>query len=302
MSRGTDMRASAPLLELRNVTKVFGGGGFRSRSGVVALKDFSITIDTETPTIIAVVGESGSGKSTMANLLLGLEAPTSGKALYKGREVDSLSGRDRRAFRKDVQAIFQDPFGTYNSFYKVDHVLTTPLAKFKIASSKEEGRQMIETALQAVGLRPEDTLGRYPHQLSGGQRQRTMVARTLLLRPKLIIADEPVSMIDASLRVTVLGNLLQLKEEFGISLVYITHDLATAYQISDRIIVMHRGAVVEDGHPEVVVKRPTHAYTQLLISSIPHPDPNRSWGDDLVAASPLSGEPLPVDEHTARVH
>jgi peptide/nickel transport system ATP-binding protein len=180
-----------------------------------------------------------------------------------------------------VQAIFQDPYGVYNSFYKVDHVLTTPIAKFQMAKSKEETRKLIEQALVAVGLRPEETLGRFPHQLSGGQRQRTMIARTLLLRPKIIVADEPVSMVDASLRVTILSNLLKLKQQFGISLVYITHDLATAYQISDHIIVLHKGVVVEEGDPEQVVKHPEHPYTKLLIGSIPQADPNKSWGDGL---------------------
>jgi ABC-type glutathione transport system ATPase component len=270
---------ATPLIELRNVTKTFGGGGFRHRSSVVALNDFSLAIDAKPATIVAVVGESGSGKSTMANLILGLETPTSGLALYNGKEIRSLGRGERRTYRREVQAIFQDPFGVYNPFYKVDHVLTTPIAKFKMASSRDEERRMIDQALRAVGLRPEETLGRFPHQMSGGQRQRTMVARTLLLRPKVIVADEPVSMVDASLRVTVLGNLLQLKEQFGISLIYITHDLATAYQISDRIIVLHRGIVVEDGHPEQVVKHPQHDYTKLLIGSIPHPDPNRAWGD-----------------------
>ena len=149
---------------------------------------------------------------------------------------------------------------------------------------------MIESALEAVGLRPEETLGRFPHQLSGGQRQRIMVARTLLLRPKVIVADEPVSMVDASLRVTVLGNLLQLKREFGISLIYITHDLATAYQISDRIIVLNRGEVVEEGDPEQIVKHPQHPYTQLLIGSIPLPDPKRRWGDTLPDEHLVAGE------------
>jgi peptide/nickel transport system ATP-binding protein len=215
----------------------------------------------------------------MANLLLGLEMPTSGEVLYNGKDLRQLSRGEWRTFRRDVQAIFQDPFGVYNSFYKVDHVLTTPIAKFKLARSREEGRQLIEQALRAVGLQPEETLGRYPHQLSGGQRQRTMIARTLLLRPRIIVADEPVSMIDASLRVTVLANLLQLKRQFGISLIYITHDLATAYQISDRIIVLHQGTVVEEGETEHVVKRPEHPYTRLLISSIPPPNPERAWGD-----------------------
>jgi peptide/nickel transport system ATP-binding protein len=269
-----------PLLELRDVTKTFSSSnGFRQRHKVVALNNFSVTIDGETPEIAAVVGESGSGKSTMANLLLGFETPTSGAALYHGKDLRDANRDEQRAFRRDVQAVFQDPFGAYNSFYKVDHVLTTPIAKFRLAKSREDTRRMIDGALRAVGLRPEETLGRFPHQLSGGQRQRVMVARTLLLRPKVIIADEPVSMVDASLRLTVLRNLLLLKEQYGISLIYITHDLATAYQISDRIIVLHRGVVVEEGHPEQVVKNPQHAYTQLLINSIPSPDPTLGWGD-----------------------
>jgi ABC-type oligopeptide transport system ATPase subunit len=282
----------SPLLELRNVNKVFGSGGFFRQRRVVALQDFSLVIGGEQPTITAVVGESGSGKTTMANLLLGLETPTAGAVLYKGKDLRRCSRQEGRAFRRDVQAIFQDPFGVYNSFYKVDHVLTVPIAKFHLARSREEGQRLIEQALRAVGLRPEETLGRFPHQLSGGQRQRTMVARTLLLRPKVIVADEPVSMVDASLRVTVLANLLQLKQEFGISLIYITHDLATAYQISDRIIVLYRGAVVEAGDPEQVVKRPEHPYTKLLISSIPLPDPEHAWGEatpeeSLVASGPV---------------
>jgi peptide/nickel transport system ATP-binding protein len=270
-----------PLLELRDVTKVYGGGGLFSQRRTVALREFSLAIEAQPPTIIAVVGESGSGKTTMARLLLGLETPTSGAVLYKGKDIRHASRAERREIRRDLQAIFQDPFGVYNPFYRVDHVLTTPIAKFRLARSREEARHQIDQALRAVGLRPEETLGRFPHQLSGGQRQRIMVARTLLLRPKVIVADEPVSMVDASLRVTVLANLLQLKEEFGISLIYITHDLATAYQISDKIIVLHRGEVVEQGDPEEVVKRPQHPYTKLLIGSIPLPDPKRGWGETL---------------------
>jgi peptide/nickel transport system ATP-binding protein len=270
-----------PIIELRNVSKVFGGGGMFGGRQVVALKNFSHAIETEPATITAVVGESGSGKSTMANLLLGLEVPSEGDVLYNGKDLRKLSREERRTFRREVQAIFQDPYGVYNSFYKVDHVLTTPVAKFKMATSREETRKLIEQALLDVGLRPEETLGRYPHQLSGGQRQRTMIARTLLLRPKIIVADEPVSMVDASLRVTILANLLKLKRDFGISLVYITHDLATAYQISDHIIVLHRGEVVEEGDPEQVVKHPQHAYTKLLIGSIPQADPNLQWGEGL---------------------
>jgi peptide/nickel transport system ATP-binding protein len=286
----------SPLLELRNVTKEYGGG-FLSQRKVVALQDFSHAIETKPATITAIVGESGSGKTTMARILLGLETPTSGAVLYKGKDLRRHSRQERREFRRDLQAIFQDPFEVYNSFYKVDHVLTVPIAKFHLARSKDEARQLIEQALEAVGLRPEETLGRYPHQLSGGQRQRTMVARTLLLRPKVIVADEPVSMVDASLRVTVLANLLQLKQEYGISLVYITHDLATAYQISDHIIVLHRGLVVEEGDPEQIVKRPQHPYTRLLISSIPLPDPDRPWGAVASVSEGPSMTSMGVDGH-----
>jgi len=271
---------TAPLIELRHVRKVFSGGTMFSRREVAALKDFSLSIDAERSSITAVVGESGSGKTTMARLLLGLEMPSAGQVFYRGTDLRQLSKSEWRDFRKNVQAIFQDPFGVYNSFYKVDHVLDTPLRKFKLASSRDEARRMMEQALRQVGLQPEYTLGRYPHQLSGGQRQRTMVARTLLLRPRVIVADEPVSMIDASLRATVLGNLLQLKRQFGISLVYITHDLTTAYQISDQIIVLYQGDVVEAGDPEQIVRAPKHPYTQLLIRSIPEPDPDQRWGDD----------------------
>ena len=266
------------LLEARNVTKVFGGGLFQRQQNV-ALKDFSLAIDAERPSIIAVVGESGSGKTTMGRLLLGFETPTQGEVLYQGKDLRRFSTEDWRRFRRDVQAIFQDPFGVFNSFYKVDHVLTTPLEKFGLADSKEQARAAIEKALRAVGLRPADTLGRYPSQLSGGQRQRVMAARALLLRPKLIIADEPVSMVDASLRVTVLNNLLQLKQEFGISIIYITHDLTTAYQISDSILVLYHGQVVEQGNVELV-KNPQHPYTKLLISSIPLPDPKQRWAEE----------------------
>jgi peptide/nickel transport system ATP-binding protein len=282
--------AVTPLIELRNVTKEFGGGGMFSKRKVVALDNFSYSIESEPATITAVVGESGSGKSTMANMLLGLDRPSSGTVFYKGKDIWTFSRRERRTFRREVQAIFQDPYGVYNSFYKVDHVLETPVKKFKMATSREDERRQIEQALLAVGLRPEETLGRYPHQLSGGQRQRTMIARTLLLRPRIIVADEPVSMVDASLRVTILASLLRLKRDFGISLLYITHDLATAYQISDHIMVLNKGVVVEQGDPEQVVKHPQHSYTQLLISSIPQADPNIRWGEGLDESSDGIGE------------
>jgi peptide/nickel transport system ATP-binding protein len=197
--------------------------------------------------------------------------------LYKGADIRTLSGTDLRSFRRDVQVIFQDPFEAYNPFYRVDHVLETPVLNFGLAGSRREARRMIEETLRTVGLRPEETLGRYPHQLSGGQRQRIMVARALLIRPRVIIADEPVSMVDASLRATILTSLRELHDKFGISLIYITHDLTTAYQVSQNVIVLYRGLVAEAGDVEKVVGDPKHPYTRLLIGSIPHPNPNRPW-------------------------
>jgi oligopeptide/dipeptide ABC transporter ATP-binding protein len=264
------------LLEARHLTKVFGGGIF-SRTHTRALVDFSLRVDADPPSITAIVGESGSGKTTLARLLLGAIAPTSGDVLYQGKTLPSMSTAERRAFRRDVQVIFQDPYDAYNPFYKVDHVLAKPIANFGLARTPSEARLLIEEVLEAVGLRPAETLGRYPHQLSGGQRQRVMVARALLPKPRLIIADEPVSMVDASLRATILGSLRKLNREFGISLLYITHDLTTAYQISQNIIVMYGGLVSEAGDVELVVRQPKHPYTQLLIGSIPSPNPKHRW-------------------------
>jgi oligopeptide/dipeptide ABC transporter ATP-binding protein len=265
-----------PLLELRDATKIFTSGTL-GRERHVALKDFSLAIDPARPHITAIVGESGSGKTTLARLLLGLVRPTSGSVLFKGNNLHALSGAGRRDFRHHVQAVFQDPYEVYNPFYRVDHVLTTPVRKFRLAATAEEGRAKIADALRAVGLQPDEILGRYPHQLSGGQRQRIMVARALLLRPSLIVADEPVSMVDASLRATILGSLRKMHEEFGISILYITHDLATAYQISDTILVLYRAALVEAGDVESVVKSPQHPYTRLLIDSIPRVSTQRDW-------------------------
>jgi peptide/nickel transport system ATP-binding protein len=267
---------STPLIEFRKVTKIFGGGLF-DQSRTVALENFSMKLEEAPPMITAVVGESGSGKTTLARLLLGLESPTHGEVLYRGKRIVEMDKGEHKEFLHNVQFIFQDPFGVFNPFYRVDHVLLKPVAKFKLAPSRRAAYGMIEEALEAVGLRPEETLGRFPHEMSGGQRQRIMVARALLLKPKLIIADEPVSMVDASLRATILGNIQQLNEEFGISIIYITHDLATGYQVSHNMIVLYHGAVVEAGDVEHVVKQPQHPYTRLLMDSIPQAVPERTW-------------------------
>ncbi|MEZ4620442.1 MAG: ABC transporter ATP-binding protein [Caldilineaceae bacterium] len=267
----------APLLEAEKVTKRFGGGFF-DRQGTVALENLSLTIDDQYPSVTVVAGESGSGKTTLARLLLGMTNPSEGQIRYRGKDLMKMGGAERKVFRREVQAIFQDPFEVYNPFHKVDRALTTPVRKFGLAPSEAAGRKLIHEALELVGLRPEDTLGRYPHQLSGGQRQRIIVARALVLKPKVIVADEPVSMVDASLRATILESLLKLTKELGISLIYITHDLTTAYQVGDSILVLYQGGVTELGHVELVIKDPKHPYTQLLVDSIPLANPERRWG------------------------
>jgi oligopeptide/dipeptide ABC transporter ATP-binding protein len=274
-----------PLLEARDVTQVFGRGDGRT----VALEGVSFSIGGEPPSFTAIVGESGSGKTTLARSLLGFLRPGAGEVRYRGKDLYQSSSREQERFRREVQAIFQDPFEVYNPFYKVDHLLSVPIRKFRLARSRAEARELIDRSLRTVGLEPRETLGRYPNQLSGGQRQRLTVARALLISPRLIIADEPVSMIDASLRASILDSLRRLHEDFGISFVYITHDLTTAYQVSDNVIVLYRGSVAEAGAVEEVIKRPLHPYTQLLVRSIPQPDPDRSWGGEAVLSEQVEG-------------
>lgn len=272
------------ILELRNVSKVFGGGLF-DRKQTVAVDDVTFTIASDVPAMTAVAGESGSGKTTLSRLLLGVTKPSAGQVLYKGDDLAKVRGRQRKQFLLDVQPIYQDPFGVFNPFYRADHLLYTAVDKFKLAKSAKEGRQLIEEALSTVGLRGEEILGRYPHQLSGGQRQRVMIARALLPKPRVIMADEPVSMVDASLRATILESLRALNRNFGISILYVTHDLTTAYQICENIIIMYRGSVVEAGTVEKVIRAPEHPYTQLLINSIPRMHAVRNWEQEEEAAS-----------------
>jgi len=271
------------LLELKNVTKTYSRG-LLSRVSTTALNNVSLKLDSDQPTIVTVAGESGSGKTTLAMLLLGFIDPTSGQILYKGRDIHSLRGEERMVFRREVQAVFQDPFAVFNPFYTVDHLLTVPINRFKLAKSKSEAMDKMVEALTAVGLRPGDVLGRFPHQLSGGQRQRINVARALILRPKLLVADEPVSMVDASLRANILETLRGLQKNYGVSIIYITHDLTTAFHIANSIVVLYRGGVMEAGDVDAVIKTPQHPYTRLLIDSIPWPDINRRWGETEIKA------------------
>jgi peptide/nickel transport system ATP-binding protein len=265
----------APLMELKKVSKFFGG----SKDLTVALDEVTFSVDQDTPEIITIAGESGSGKTTMMMLLLGFYEPSRGTVEFKGKDIRKLDKMEMIDFRRNVQAVFQDPFAVYNPFYKVDNLLSIPIKNFKIATGKDEARHLMEEALRRVGLRPEETLGRYPHQLSGGQRQRIAVARALILQPKLLIADEPVSMVDASLRATLLKQIRELNQEFRLPVLYITHDLTTAYHVSDYIMVLYHGSVMEAGDVEKVIRDPQHPYTRLLVNSIPWPDPNLLWGE-----------------------
>jgi oligopeptide/dipeptide ABC transporter ATP-binding protein len=267
------------LVELEGVGKSYGGG-LLGRHRRPALNPLSLTMSETEPPVIAVVGESGSGKTTLGNILLGLVEPDVGGIRWRGRDTKQFSRAEQKAFRREVQAITQDPFSAYNPFYPVDHALAVPIRRFGLAKNRAEARAMAVAACTEVGLNPDDTLGRYPHQLSGGQRQRLMVARALLLRPRLLVADEPVSMVDASLRATILANIVRLNKAHGIAVIYITHDITTAYHVAEEVLVLFRGHVVERGEATAVIGAPQHPYTRLLVASIPWPDLDRRWGEE----------------------
>ena len=240
---------------------------------LVAVDDISFSMSAKKPIILTLAGESGSGKTTTARLILGFIKPTSGEVIYRGKSIWKMSRGEWKKYRREVQAVFQDPYGSFNPIHRVDRALTMPIRMFNLASSEKEAQELIFKTLEVVGLRTEEVLGKYPHQLSGGQRQRIMLAKAFVVRPKLMLADEPVSMIDASLRAGVLNVMLSMKRDWGVSFIYITHDLSTARHISDDIIIMYMGSTVEMGSIDRVVEEPLHPYVQLLMESIPIPDP-----------------------------
>jgi peptide/nickel transport system ATP-binding protein len=266
------------LLAVENLRQVFGG-----RNETQAVDDVSFTIPAQ-PIIVSLVGESGSGKSTIARIILGLLQPTAGRVLYDGTDISTRGRKWNRKFRSEVQAVFQDPYSVYNPVYKAERVLRLVIRKFGLAKSKAEARERMEEALRAVDLRPEEVLDRHPHQLSGGQRQRLMLARVYLMRPRLIVADEPVSMIDAGMRASFLNILQDFRDSHGISTLFITHDLSTAMYLGGEIIVLYQGRIMEYGDTRTVMNTPLHPYAQLLINSIPTPDPSRRWEEDLSSA------------------
>ncbi len=274
---------SQPLLAIRNATKIYSsGGGFMSKKKeTVALQNYNLTIDARPATITTIAGESGSGKTTLANLVLGFTTLSSGQILYEGQDLSTMNPEQLLDYRRNVQAVFQDPFGVYNPFYRIEHVFNLVMKHFRLADNNSEARDMIEEALNVVGLLGEEVLRKYPHQLSGGQRQRIMMARAYLIKPKLIVADEPVSMVDASLRAAILELMLRLKHDYNISFLYITHDLSTAYQVGDQIYILYQGSTAERGLTTEVIDRPHHPYVQLLVDSVPEPNPDLKWDMDI---------------------
>jgi len=280
MVADADAPAGAKTLALEQVSQVFRGGAFRQLGGeLVAVDGVSLTLSSDPPQIVSLVGESGSGKSTVARILLGLQRPTEGTVTYCGQDVYRLSGRAFGEYRRAVQVVFQDPYGIFNPFYRVDRVFWKAIEKFRLAGPREAGRALIEHSLAAVDLRPQDVLGRYPHQLSGGQRQRLMLARVHMLKPAFIIADEPVSMLDAAVRVLFLNILVDFQQQYGMTTLFITHDLSTAYYVGGEVMVMSRGRIVERGPADEVMTHPAHPYTQLLLASLPSPDPDERWSE-----------------------
>jgi peptide/nickel transport system ATP-binding protein len=260
-----------PLLEARGLTRHFKVGGAIARRTLHAVDDASFTIGERE--IVALVGESGSGKSTIARLLARVYRPTAGEIFYQGRALSGLrSRRDLLAYRADVPMVFQDPFASLNPAYRVSHGIMRGLALHRPDIPRAQRRAEAERLVAQLGLDAAgNVLDRYPYELSGGQRQRIGFAQALAYRPKLIVADEPVSMLDVSVRIGLLNLMAALRDEQGVSLLYITHDIASARYVADRVMVMYAGHVVETGPVEEVLQAPKHPYTQLLLDAVPDP-------------------------------
>jgi len=260
-----------PLLGTDRLTRHFKIGNALSRRTLHAVDDVSLAIGARE--IVALAGESGSGKSTIARLLAKLYKPTSGEVYFEGRALSSIRSRkDLLRYRGDVPMVFQDPFSVTNPVYRASHGILRALALHRPELSRQQRHDEAEHALEAVGLSPaSDIMQRYPYELSGGQRQRVGFAQALSLRPKLILADEPVSMLDVSIRIGLLNVMADLRDTRGVSILYITHDIASARYVADRLIVMYAGNIAEAGPVEEVLARPRHPYTELLLSAVPDP-------------------------------
>jgi len=261
----------APLLETKKLSRHFRVGRGLSRQMLHAVDDVDLTIGRQE--IVALAGESGSGKSTIARLLAGVYRPTSGEIYYQGRAMSSMgSRRDQLAYRGDVPMVFQDPFSSLNPAFRVSHGVLRSLKLHRRDLSRAQRLEEAERVIEAVGLSPAgDIMNRYPYELSGGQRQRVGFAQALAHKPKLILADEPVSMLDVSIRIGLLNLMAELRRSEGVSFLYITHDIASARYVADRLMIMYAGHIVESGPAESVLANPKHPYTDLLLGAVPDP-------------------------------
>jgi peptide/nickel transport system ATP-binding protein len=282
-----------PLLRTEGLTKHFKIGNALSRRTLHAVDDVNLAIGERE--IVALAGESGCGKSTIARLLAKIYKPTSGEIYFQGKPLSALrSRRDRLHYSSLAPMVFQDPFGSINPVFRVSHGVMRSLKLHRPELSGQERHAEAERVFEAVGLTPgAEVLQRYPHELSGGQRQRVGFAQALAMRPKLIIADEPVSMLDVSIRIGLLNLMARLRDSEGVSILYITHDLASARYVADRLIIMYAGHIAEAGPVEDVLANPKHPYTQLLLSAVP--DPRAPLG---VSAETDRGEPPKVIDPT----
>mgnify|MGYP001453093062 CR=1 FL=1 len=257
------------LLDVRDVSKRFTMGGLLSHKVVEAVSDANLSLNVGTPEIFTIIGESGSGKTTLARMILGLELPTSGEISFRGKTVSHrVSRQERLDFMANVQPVFQNPFEAFNPLKKIERYLESTARRFLHTTDKAVIDKAMDEALQKVGLSLKEVRGRFPHEMSGGQLQRCAIARALIPNPPLLIADEPVSMVDASLRMSIVNLLKSLRDDLGVSVIYITHDLATAYYISNRLIIMQRGRIVEMGDARTVLDNPEHPYSRLLKASV----------------------------------
>lgn len=266
------------ILEMDGITKVFGRGSafsglFSKKSSEIRALD-RVSLSLCRGRVLGLVGESGSGKSTLANIVLGLETPTEGHLLFEGKDLAGLPREERRSFRTRVQMIFQDPHGSLNPRFTVGRTVGEPLLVNGI-SNPEERQERILAALEDAELRPAEAfVDRFPHELSGGQRQRVAIARAIILEPTLLVADEPVSMLDVSVRAGILNLLRRLVDERQMAMVFITHDLSLICQICDDVAILYRGCLAESGDALSVMMKPKHPYTRELLAAVPVPDPD----------------------------
>lgn len=266
-------------LSIKDLTKSFKIGGMIFGTNIVAVDHVNLDINSDKPWIMAIVGESGSGKSTLAKMVLKLLEAGSGEITLGGENL-SIYDKKKKEFRKMVQPIFQNPFTAFSARRTVDSYLYETACSLGGMRSKEEAEEKIRETLAEVGLNIEHVQGKFPNQFSGGELQRISIARALITKPKLIVADEPVAMIDASLRMNIVNLFKKLKNDHHVNFIYITHDLSTAYYVSDYIATMYRGNLIEFGKAKSILENPGHPYTELLQESIPVV--GRKWDQDMV--------------------